>query len=116
MGINVADHSTAELADVTQQRNQQGIDVLNASLVILRGRITITDNRSHGADVNGGSVMQTRGAHVEISNNDSGSPPPTAALSSTPSRPHGAAPSQGITVGRIVCDKTVLTRGNTVCT
>ena len=37
MGIDVTDHSTAELADVTMQRNQQGIDALNASLVILRG-------------------------------------------------------------------------------
>ena len=72
MGIDVTDHSTAELDDVTMQRNQQGIDVVNASLVILRGRIIIRDNRSHGADVNGGSVMEIRGAHVEVSNNDFG--------------------------------------------
>ena len=72
MGIDVTDHSTAELANVTLQRNQQGIDVLNASLVILRGRIIIRDNRSHGADVNGGSVIEIRGAHVEVSNNDFG--------------------------------------------
>ena len=72
MGINVTDHSTAELADVTMQRNQQGLDVLNASLVILRGRIIIRDNRSHGVDVNGGSVLEIRGAHVEVSNNDFG--------------------------------------------
>ena len=46
MGIAVIDHSTAELTDLTARRNRQGIDVFNASLAILRGRIVITDNRS----------------------------------------------------------------------
>jgi hypothetical protein len=72
MGIDVTDHSMAELTDVTTQRNLQGIDVLNASLVVLRGRIIINHNRSHGADLAGRSTMEIRGAQVQVLNNDFG--------------------------------------------
>jgi len=72
MGIDVTDHSTAELSNLTTQRNLQGIDVFNASLVILRGRIVITDNRSFGSDLGGRSTMEIRGAQVQSSNNEVG--------------------------------------------
>ena len=72
MGVDVIDHSTAQLTDFTARRNLQGIDVFNSSLVILRGNIIISDNRSFGSDLGGRSTMEIRGAHVQAMNNEVG--------------------------------------------
>jgi hypothetical protein len=93
MGIDVTDHSMAELTDVTTQRNLQGIDVLNASLVVLRGNININDNRSHGSDLGGRSTMEIRGAHLEVRNNDFG-----LAAANGQVVVYGFAASQGSTI------------------
>lgn len=68
-GIRVTDQSTAELTNFTTQRNQNGIRVLNASLVILRENILISGSQGDGADVFGQSIIEFRGAHVEARNN-----------------------------------------------
>lgn len=72
MGVDVIDHSTAQLTDFTARRNLQGIDVFNSSLVILRGTIIISDNRSFGSDLGGRSTMEIRGAHIQARNNEVG--------------------------------------------
>jgi hypothetical protein len=71
-GIMLTDQSTAELTDFTTQRNQRGISVLNASLVILRENIIISGNQGDGVHLVGQSIMEIRGAHVEARNNDFG--------------------------------------------
>jgi hypothetical protein len=69
VGIDVTDHSTVELTDCAMQRNLQGLDVFNASLVILRGSVIISDNRSFGSDLGGRSTMEIRGAKVQVLRN-----------------------------------------------
>ncbi len=68
-GIVVADGSTADLTDCTMQRNRLGLDVVTGSSAILKGDINITHNAGNGVDVNGGSVLEVRGATVQASNN-----------------------------------------------
>src|SRR5262245_45116216 len=68
-GILLTDQSTAKLTDFTTQRNQRGILVVNASLVILRQNIIISANQGDGVDLFGQSIMEIRGAHVQARNN-----------------------------------------------
>src|SRR5262245_33494205 len=63
-GIAVADGSTADLTDCTIQGNGGGIDVFTSSSAILRGDISISQNTSDGATVNGQSILEIRGALV----------------------------------------------------
>ena len=67
-GIAV-DSSRAELTDVTLQGNVTGLDVFTSSSAILRGSIAINNNAGNGAEVNGESVLEIRGAHVQANHN-----------------------------------------------
>jgi hypothetical protein len=69
-GIVVGDHSSANLTDCIMRRNSLGLDVFNASSVILKGTITANDNTVFGGiNVFGQSVMEIRGAAVQVNNN-----------------------------------------------
>ena len=68
-GIAVADHSTAELTDVTLQHNDGGLDVFTSSSAVLRGAIAATQNGNSGITINGLAVVEIRGANVNASGN-----------------------------------------------
>jgi hypothetical protein len=68
-GIAVADGSTADLTDCTIQGNGFGIDVFTSSSAILRGAIIISQNKGNGAEVNGQSILEIRGAQVQMNDN-----------------------------------------------
>jgi hypothetical protein len=68
-GIAVADGSTADLTDCTIEGNGFGIDVFTSSSAILRGAISISRNQGNGAEVNGQSMLELRGAQVQLSDN-----------------------------------------------
>ena len=68
-GIAVADGSTATLIDCTTRQNRIGLDVFTESAAVLKGTIRITGNLENGADVNGRSMLELRGAAVRVSGN-----------------------------------------------
>jgi hypothetical protein len=68
-GIAVGDGSTAELTDVTVKRNLAGLDIFTGSAAVLRGTIVLQNNTANGAEINGLSVLEIRGAHVQASDN-----------------------------------------------
>ena len=68
-GIAVADGSTADLTDCTIHDNGFGIDVFTSSSAILRGAIIISQNKGNGAEVNGQSMLEIRGAQVQMNDN-----------------------------------------------
>jgi hypothetical protein len=68
-GIAVADGSTATLIDCTTRRNRVGLDVFTNSAAVMKGSIRITSNAENGADVNGRSILELRGASVRVSEN-----------------------------------------------
>lgn len=68
-GIAVADGSTADLTDCTIHGNGFGIDVFTSSSAILRGTININQNKGNGAEVNGQSILEIRGAQVQMNDN-----------------------------------------------
>jgi len=54
---------------VTAQRNLGGLDVFTGSVAILRGTVVLRANTSVGAAINGLSVLEIRGAHVQANDN-----------------------------------------------
>jgi Right handed beta helix region len=68
-GIAIADGSTANLTDCIIQGNAVGINIFTSSSAILRGAITGSDNTGNGAEVNGQSMLEIRGAQVELNGN-----------------------------------------------
>jgi Right handed beta helix region len=68
-GVAVAEGSTAELTDCSILRNGLGIDVYTQSSAVLKGSIRTNDNLTSGADINGTSIIEIRGAQVEASRN-----------------------------------------------
>jgi len=68
-GVAVAEGSTAELTDCSILRNGLGIDVYTQSSAVLKGSIRTNDNLTSGADINGTSIIEVRGAQVEASRN-----------------------------------------------
>jgi hypothetical protein len=68
-GIAVADGSTADLTDCTIHGNGFGIDVFTSSSAILRGSVTSSHNTGNGAEVNGQSILEIRGAQVQMNDN-----------------------------------------------
>jgi Right handed beta helix region len=68
-GIAVADGSTATLIDCTTRQNRIGLDVFTTSAAVMKGTIRITDNTGNGADVSGRSILELRGAAVQVSEN-----------------------------------------------
>ena len=67
-GVVVVDHSSAELADCVSTRNRLGLDVVTSSSVVLKGTVSINQN-GNGVDINGTSIVELRGAQVELSEN-----------------------------------------------
>jgi hypothetical protein len=68
-GIAVADGSTADLTDCSMQGNGFGMDVFTSSSAILRGAITSSQNTGNGVEVNGQSILEIRGAQVQLNDN-----------------------------------------------
>jgi nitrous oxidase accessory protein NosD len=68
-GVAVAEGSTAELTDCRILRNGLGIDVYTQSSAVLKGSIRTNDNLTSGAEVNGTSILEIRGAQLEASRN-----------------------------------------------
>ena len=68
-GVAVAEGSTAELTDCSMLRNGTGIDVFTQSSAVLKGAIRTNENLGNGADINGTSIIEIRGAQVEASRN-----------------------------------------------
>ena len=67
-GVVVVDHSSAELADCVSTRNRLGLDVVTSSSAVLKGTVSITQN-GNGVDINGTSIVELRGAQVELNEN-----------------------------------------------
>lgn len=67
-GVVVVDHSSAELENVRSVRNRLGLDVATSSSAVLKGAVSINQN-SNGVDVNGTSIVEVRGAQVELNEN-----------------------------------------------
>jgi hypothetical protein len=68
-GLVVSDNSTVELSDSTLQHNLLGMDVFTSSSAILRGIVAATKNTVDGIEVNGQSILEIRGAQVQLNNN-----------------------------------------------
>ena len=71
-GIVVGDGSTADLTDTTMRRNLFGLDVFTGANAILRGAISINHNLGAGAFAGGQSILEIRGADVQMNNNSAG--------------------------------------------
>jgi hypothetical protein len=50
-------------------RNATGMDVYTQSSAVLKGAIRTNENLGNGADINGTSIIEIRGAQVEASRN-----------------------------------------------
>jgi hypothetical protein len=68
-GIVVLDHSGAELTNCVSTRNRLGLDVVTSSAAVLKGTFSSSHN-GNGVDVNGASIVELRGAEVELNEND----------------------------------------------
>ena len=64
----VVDHSSAELTDCATIRNRLGLDVVTSSSAVLKGTVSISHN-GNGVDINGTSIVELRGAQVELNEN-----------------------------------------------
>jgi hypothetical protein len=67
-GIVVVDHSSAELTNSTTTGNRLGLDVVTSSSAVLKGTFSSSHN-ANGVDVNGTSIVELRGAQVELNEN-----------------------------------------------
>jgi hypothetical protein len=67
-GIVVVDHSSAELTNCATTRNRLGLDVFTSSSAVLKGTFSSTQN-GNGVDINGVSIVELRGARVELNQN-----------------------------------------------
>lgn len=68
-GVVVRQGSTAELSDCSLHHNGNGMEVVTGSNAVFKGTIDITDNSVGGLDINGTSIVEVRGAHVQASRN-----------------------------------------------
>ncbi len=68
-GVVVGQSSTAELSDCSLHHNGNGMEVVTGSSAVFKGTIDITDNSVGGLDINGTSIVEVRGAHVQASRN-----------------------------------------------
>jgi hypothetical protein len=68
-GVVVVDHSSAELADCVSTRNRLGLDVVTSSSAVLKRTVSINQN-GNGVDINGTSIVELRGAQVELNENE----------------------------------------------
>jgi hypothetical protein len=69
IGIGLS-HSVAEVVDTAIRRNTAaGIDVFSSSTLIFRGQTDITSNSGDALTLNGNSLAEIRGGHVQVNNN-----------------------------------------------
>jgi hypothetical protein len=69
-GVAVGDNSLAELTGCTVQDNgSDGLNVFTSSSVILKGIIAAHHNAGNGITINGQSMMEIRGAQVQVNDN-----------------------------------------------
>jgi hypothetical protein len=69
-GIAVRESSTAEISDCRVLRNMDvGIIVEIGSSAVFKGSIEVRDNPVGGVGINGTSIVEMRGARVNVSNN-----------------------------------------------
>jgi hypothetical protein len=61
--------NTGDLTNCTVHGNALGLDVYTGASVILRGSIIITQNSQEGMGVFGGSMLELRGATVQLTDN-----------------------------------------------
>jgi hypothetical protein len=67
-GIGLSD-SAAEVSDCAIRRNGAGIDAFSTSTLIFRGQIDISSNSGEALTLNGNSLSEIRGGHVQVNNN-----------------------------------------------
>jgi hypothetical protein len=67
-GIAVVDHSAAELTNTATIGNRLGLDVVTSSSAVLKGTFSSSHN-GNGVDINGTSIVELRGAQVELNEN-----------------------------------------------
>jgi hypothetical protein len=67
-GIGLS-NSAAEVVDSATRYNSIGLDAYSASTVIFRGEIDISRNIAESLTLNGKSLAEIRGAHLQVSNN-----------------------------------------------
>jgi hypothetical protein len=67
-GIVVVDHSSAELTNSATTGNHLGLDVVTSSSAVLKGTFSSSHN-ANGVDINGTSIVELRGAQVELNEN-----------------------------------------------
>jgi len=70
-GIGLS-NSAAEVVDSATRYNNIGLDAYSASTVIFRGEIDISRNTAESLTLNGKSLAEIRGGHVQVSNNLTG--------------------------------------------
>jgi len=70
-GIGLS-NSAAEVIDTATRYNSIGLDVYSASTVIFRGEIDISRNTTESLTLNGKSLAEIRGAHLQVNNNLAG--------------------------------------------
>ena len=70
-GIGLS-NSSAEVVDIATRHNSIGLDAYSASTVIFRGDIDISHNTAESLTLNGNSLGEIRGAHLQVSNNLAG--------------------------------------------
>jgi hypothetical protein len=68
-GIAVAEGSTVQVIDTVSRRNALGLDVFTGSSAVLKGAVHLSENLASGAEVNGQSILEIRGADVEACDN-----------------------------------------------
>jgi hypothetical protein len=57
------------VADSTIENNLAGVGLLTGSSLILKGKVTVSNNQDIGFDITGNSTVEIRGAQVEVNNN-----------------------------------------------
>src|SRR5262245_50472347 len=72
-GLTLLQSSTAEISDFRVLANMDcGIDIATGSSAVLKGAIDVTGNPGGGVGINGTSILEMRGARVNVRNNGAG--------------------------------------------
>jgi hypothetical protein len=58
-----------QVIDTISRRNALGLDVFTGSSAVLKGAVKLSENLASGAEVNGQSILEIRGADVEACDN-----------------------------------------------
>ena len=69
-GIGLS-NSAAEVVDSTIRYNSIGLDAYSASTVIFRGAVDVSRNSGEALTLNGNTLAEIRGGHLQVNNNSS---------------------------------------------